>query len=146
MADVTNDTIRTTYTPVSLTAGSLIYFEAGTSPYVATMEEIRAWLDGQAYSGIELTRYTETTAAATASVDRADGGIQTLALTADITLSVTIADGESLLLIITGGDSWSITWPTMTWIGGSVPTLAAETHVELLQVGATLYGYHAGDA
>ena len=45
------------------------------------------------------------------------------------------------------GTGYTVTWPTMTWVGGSAPTLATSGYsvVELWKVSTTLYGAHVGD-
>lgn len=86
----------------------------------------------------------ETVATASAAIDRANGGIQTLTLTDDETLSVTISDGQSLTLHLSGGDTHAVTWPPVTWVGGSAPTLTAEDVIEFWQTGSTLYGAYVG--
>jgi len=100
-------------------------------------------LNGLATS-LELQRYNETVAAGSATLDRADGGIQTFTMTANITLAVTIAAGESLTFHLSAGDTYAVTWPTMTWVGGSVPTLTAADVIEFWKVGSTLYGAYVG--
>ena len=50
--------------------------------------------------------------------------------------------------MIDDGSASTITWPSMTWVGGSAPTLATTgyTVIELWKVAGTLYGAHTGDA
>ena len=52
-----------------------------------------------------------------------------------------------MLLMVADGSSYTVTWPTMTWVGGSAPTLATSGYscIELWKVGSTLYGSHVGD-
>lgn len=83
-------------------------------------------------------------AASSGDIDRADGGIQEYTLTADETISVTMNSGQSLTLHLSAGDSYTVTWPTMTWVGGSAPTLTADDVIEFWQVGSTLYGAYVG--
>ncbi len=93
----------------------------------------------------DLATLTETVhAAASGALDRANGGIHTLTLTADETLSVTINEGQSLTLHLEGGDTYTVTWPTMTWVGGAAPTLTAADVIEFWKVGTTLYGAYVG--
>jgi len=93
---------------------------------------------------LELKRYNETVATGSATLDRADGGIQTFTMTANITLAVTIAAGESLTFHLSAGDTYTVTWPTMTWVGGSTPALTAADVIEFWKVGSTLYGAYVG--
>ena len=98
------------------------------------------------------TVYQLTTTASgdtTRDLDPSNGTIQTLTLGINSTVSANNFDtGQSLLLIVTAsGSSYTITWPTMTWVGGSPPTLggATPTAIELFKVGTTLYGATVGD-
>ena len=64
------------------------------------------------------------------------------------TPSDSIAAGQSMLLMVDDGDgSDAITWPSITWVGGSEPTLATSgwTVIELWKVASTLYASHVGD-
>mgnify|MGYP001392763370 CR=1 FL=1 len=86
------------------------------------------------------------TDAASVALDPANGTIQTWTLGANRAATDSLATGESLLLMITAG-AHSLTWPTMTWNGGSAPTLSssAKTAVEIWKAGSTLYGATVGD-
>lgn len=54
----------------------------------------------------------------------------------------TLTDGQSMTLMIDDGSAYSITWPTMNWVGGSAPTLETSgyTVIVLWKVGTTLRG------
>ena len=84
--------------------------------------------------------------ATTPSLDPANGTIQTWTLSGNSTPTDSLAEGESILLLVDDGTAYTITWPTMEWIGGSAPTLdTANTNViELWKVGSTLYGALVG--
>jgi hypothetical protein len=74
--------------------------------------------------------------------------IQTWTLGANRTATDSLTTGQSMLLIVTAsGSAYTMTWPTMTWVGGSAPTLggATPTAIELFKVGSTLYGATVGD-
>lgn len=79
-----------------------------------------------------------------------NGSIQAFTLTASIdwTGDDELEAGESILLMIKDGSAYTITWPTMTWVGGTAPTLdtAKYTCVELWKVSTTLYGALVGTA
>ena len=94
--------------------------------------------------------WTGTTGSVTAEMEPANGSIQTVTLTGNITaLTDNIAAGESITLMIDDGTAYTITWPTMTWVnnGGAAPTLATSgyTVVSLWKVSTTLYGALVGD-
>ncbi len=77
-------------------------------------------------------------------ISMANGGVQTRTLTANTTLTESLADGDSVLLHLSGGDTYTVTWPTMTWVGGSAPTLTADDVLVVWQKDATVYGNYLG--
>jgi hypothetical protein len=93
---------------------------------------------------IELKRYNETVSIGSAALDRADGGIQTFTMTADTTFSIAIDSGESLTLHLSGGDAYTATWPTITWVGGNSPTLTADDVIQFWKLSTTIYGAYVG--
>ena len=88
------------------------------------------------------------TDASSVALDPINGMIQTWTLGANRTATDSLTTGQSLLLIVTAsGSAYTMTWPTMTWVGGSAPTLggATPTAIELFKIGSTLYGANVGD-
>jgi len=83
------------------------------------------------------------------ALDPSNGTIQYKTLSANTTLTDSIAEGEAITLMIDDGSAYTITWPTMTWVnnGGSAPTLATTVYtvVALWKVSTTLYGALVGD-
>lgn len=75
------------------------------------------------------------------------GTIQTWTLTGNSTPTDSFSAGQSMTLMVDDGTAYTITWPSVTWVGGTAPTLATSgyTVVELWKVGSTLYGAHVGD-
>jgi hypothetical protein len=52
-----------------------------------------------------------------------------------------------VVLMLEGGASYTITWPTITWVtssGNSAPTLTAKDTLVLWKVSTTLYGAYVG--
>ena len=86
------------------------------------------------------------TDASSVALDPDNGMIQTWTLGANRTATDSLTAGQSVLLMITAG-SYTLTWPTITWAGGSAPTLSTSsvTAIELWKVGSTLYGANVGD-
>jgi len=85
---------------------------------------------------------------ASVDLDPADGPIQLWTLGANRTATASnFAAGESMLLMVADGTAYALTWPTMTWVGGSAPTLATSGYsvIELWKISTTLYGAHVGD-
>ena len=83
------------------------------------------------------------------ALDPGNGTIQYTTLSANTTFTDSVAEGESLTLMIDDGTAYTITWPSVTWVnnGGSAPTLATSgyTVVALWKVSTTLYGALVGD-
>jgi hypothetical protein len=83
------------------------------------------------------------------ALDPANGTIQYITLSANTTFTDSIAEGESMTLMIDDGTAYTVTWPTTTWVNnaGAAPTLATTgyTVVVLWKVSTTLYGALVGD-
>jgi hypothetical protein len=99
-----------------------------------------------------VTSYVETVYALSGTaIDPANGTIQTKTLGANTTFTESLADGQSVVLML-NPVTYAVTWPTMTWINvagsGTAPTLEASSMnvVTIWQVGSTVYGNWAGSA
>ena len=80
-------------------------------------------------------------------IDPANGGIQTKTVAANTTFTESLTSGESVVLMLDAGASYTITWPTITWVrssGNSAPTLTANDTLVLWKVSTTLYGAYVG--
>ena len=83
------------------------------------------------------------------ALDATNGPIQYATLTANTTFTSSMLEGQSMTLMLDDGTSaYTATWPTMTWVGGSAPTLPTSGYavIVLWVVNGTLYGNHTGDA
>lgn len=82
------------------------------------------------------------------NINPANGTIQYVTLTGNITLTESLADGQYVTLMIDDGAGFTITWPTITWVGGTAPTLVTTGYnvIELWQVNGTVYGAFVGTA
>jgi len=116
-------------------------------------------IDGLTADGLTLTgtvslgiagKVTETVYTAgssgTINIDPANGTIQTIAMTGNVTITESLADGEFVTLRITSVGSDTVTWPAMQWMFGNEPSLdSTNTNwIQLWQVGGTLYGSYIG--
>lgn len=72
-----------------------------------------------------------------------NGTVQTFTMSSDVTFSDGLASGQYLSLTLTNG-GYTPTWPTITWIGGSEPTLSTSDKIVFWKEGTTLYGKHIG--
>lgn len=85
---------------------------------------------------------TETAYSLTGTaIDPSNGTIQYKTLTANTTLTETLADGQSVLLMVNPA-TFAVTWPTITWANGTAPTLTASKFntIVLWQVSGVVYG------
>jgi hypothetical protein len=85
----------------------------------------------------------------TTALDPANGTVQRLVFSGDVTFTDSLADGESITLHIDDGPDSptnTATWPTITWATGSAPTLntSTDTIVAVWKVNSTLYGATVG--
>ena len=108
--------------------------------------------DSPTFGVVIADSYTETVFALTGTtpaIDPANGGLQTWTLSGASTPTDSLADGESVTIMIDDGATAAITWPTTTWVNNAAaaPTLAATgyTVVVLWKVSTTLYGALVGD-
>jgi len=82
-------------------------------------------------NNITLTSYTETAYSANSStaitLTTANGTIQNITLTGTATITMpTAAAGKSFILYLrTGAGSYTVTWTTVKWPGGTAPTLTS---------------------
>lgn len=79
--------------------------------------------------------------------DATNGAVQTKTLSANTTFTDSLSSGDAIVLQLEAGASYTVTWPTMTWVtsGGNVaPTLTAKDTLVFWKVSSTLYGAYAG--
>lgn len=78
-----------------------------------------------------------------------NGTVQTKTISANTTFTDSLVAGESMSLHLTSASSYTITWPTITWItasGNTAPTLTAADTVVLFKISSTLYGVWIGSS
>ena len=79
--------------------------------------------------------------------DATNGSVQTKTLAANTTFTDSLTSGDAIVLQLEAGASYTVTWPTMTWVtsGGNVaPTLTAKDTLVFWKVSSTLYGAYTG--
>ena len=100
-------------------------------------------------SGPKVTETVFTiTDGASVDIDPANGGMQFWTLGANRTATATnFANGQSITLHVADGTAYAVTWPTMTWVGASAPTLPTSGYavIVLWKAGGTLYGKYVGN-
>jgi hypothetical protein len=77
-----------------------------------------------------------------------NGGVQYKTLAANTTFTDSMVEGSSMTLRLDGGATYTVTWPTMTWItsGGNVaPTLnGTKDTLVFWKESSVLYGAYVG--
>ena len=79
--------------------------------------------------------------------DATNGAVQTKTLAANTTFTDSLTSGDAIVLQLEAGASYTVTWPTMTWVtsGGNVaPTLTAKDTLVFWKVSSVLYGAYTG--
>ena len=79
--------------------------------------------------------------------DATNGAVQTKTLAANTTFTDSLSSGDAIVLQLEAGASYTVTWPTITWVtsGGNVaPTLTAADTLVFWKVSSTLYGAYTG--
>ncbi len=79
--------------------------------------------------------------------DATNGAVQTKTLSANSTFTDSLTSGDAIVLQLEAGASYTVTWPTMTWVtsGGNVaPTLTAKDTLVFWKVSSVLYGAYTG--
>lgn len=95
------------------------------------------------------TGYTETVYNLVGTdIAVANGTIQYKTLSANTTFTESLADGQSIVLML-NPYTFTTTWPTVTWVGSTVstaPTLVASVFncITLFQIAGVLYGRYEG--
>ena len=83
------------------------------------------------------------------ALDPNNGTVQTKTISSNTTFTDSLSSGESMSLHLTSASSYTITWPTITWItgdGNAAPTLTAADTVVLFKISSTLYGVWIGSS
>lgn len=107
--------------------------------------------DTQTLTNKTLTGYTETVYALGTSgsqaLNPANGTVQTCAASGTVTFTDSLSSGQSIVLMLTNGSTYTINYPTMTWVGpngNTAPTLNAANTLVFWKVSSTLYGANVG--
>ena len=107
--------------------------------------------DTQTLTNKTLTGYTETVyslgTSGSQALNPANGTIQTCAAAGTTTFTDSLSAGQSIVLMLTNGSTYTINWPTITWVGpngNTAPTLNAANTIVFWKVSTTLYGAVVG--
>jgi len=77
-------------------------------------------------------------------INPANGTIQYKTVSANTTFTETLISGQSVLLRLINATSYTITFPTITWVGADAPILTANCAIALWKEQSTLYGAYIG--
>lgn len=78
------------------------------------------------------------------AISPANGTIQYKTVSSNTTFTETLAAGQSVILRLVNANSYTITFPTITWVGAGAPTLTANCAIVLWKEQSTLYGAYVG--
>lgn len=129
---------------ITATATELNYVDGVTSS-VQTQLDAKVAKTAAVFDGsVEEQEYNLTGTV----IDPANGTIQYKTLSANTQLTENLTNGEYVTLMIDDGTGFTITWPTITWVNGSAPTLSPTGYnvIELWQVNNIVYGAFVGAA
>lgn len=82
-------------------------------------------------------------------IDPNNGTTQTKTISENTIFTESLVSGESISLHLTGASSYTVTFPTITWItrsGNVAPTLTAADTIVLFKISTTLYGVWIGSS
>jgi hypothetical protein len=98
-----------------------------------------------------ITGYTESvvTLATSGSIALSitSGTVQSCAAAGTVTFTDSLSSGQSISLLLTNGSTYTINWPTTTWVtaaGNTAPTLSASNTLVFWKISSTLYGALVG--
>lgn len=120
---------------------------SGTSATIQVNGADRLTIDTSGSISFNNSIITETVYNLTGTlISPLNGSIQYKTLTANTTLTESLANGQSITLMINDGTNYTITWPTMQWIYGSAPVLNSTGYnvIVLWKVDSVLYGAYVG--
>ena len=78
------------------------------------------------------------------AISPANGTIQYKTVSSNTTFTETLAAGQSVILRLVNANSYTITFPTITWVGAVAPTLTANCAIVVWKEQSTLYGAYVG--
>mgnify|MGYP001025385784 CR=1 FL=1 len=118
-------------------------FSVGSSPILSALSVLgTATFDGNAIFNSTITE--KVYALTGTDLDPANGTMQLCAMSAIRTLTESLADGQSVYLRVTGGDTYALTLFTVSWLGGVAPSLAGDDLMMFWKENGTVYGHYAG--
>ena len=106
---------------------------------------------GTMTGNLTLAAYTETVytlgTSGSLALNPANGTVQSCAAAGTVTFTDSLSSGQSISLLLTNGSTYTINWPTITWVtsaGNTAPTLSANNTLVFWKISSTLYGALVG--
>jgi hypothetical protein len=106
---------------------------------------------GTMTGNLTLDAYTEKVAtlatSGTIALNPSTGTTLSCAAAGTVTFTDSLSSGQSISLLLTNGSSYTINWPTTTWVtaaGNTAPTLSASNTLVFWKISSTLYGALVG--
>ena len=135
------------YTSYTLSPGSSrapIFYDYNNTSYYTNPAGVSR-LDSTLVTNYVDLQYSLTGTA----LDPGVGNLQYKTLSANTTFTDSLASGESMTLRLSGGATYTVTWPTMTWVtsaGNVAPTLNGTNDVFVFwKENSILYGAYVGN-
>jgi len=141
-------------TGVTITAGSQALVAWNGTDFVNITPAVSGYLattGGTMTGNLTLAAYTETVytlgTSGSLALNPANGTVQSCAAAGTVTFTDSLSSGQSISLLLTNGSTYTINWPTITWVtsaGNVAPTLSASNTLVFWKISTTLYGALVG--
>ena len=141
-------------TGVTITAGSQALVAWNGTDFVNITPAVTGYLattGGTMTGNLTLAAYTETVytlgTSGSLALNPANGTVQSCAAAGTVTFTDSLSSGQSISLLLTNGSTYTINWPTITWVtsaGNVAPTLSASNTLVFWKISTTLYGALVG--
>lgn len=131
---------------VSLSGTALPVANGGTGVTSSTGSGSVVLSSNPTFTGYTETVYTLGTSGSLA-LNPANGTVQSCAAAGTVTFTDSLSSGQSISLLLTNGSTYTINWPTITWVtsaGNVAPTLSASNTLVFWKISTTLYGALVG--
>lgn len=141
-------------TGVTIATGTNVLVAWNGSDFVSVTPSLSGYLPltgGTMTGNLILDAYTEKVAtlatSGTIALNPATGTTLSCAAAGTVTFTDSLSSGQSISLLLTNGSSYTINWPTTTWVtaaGNTAPTLSASNTLVFWKISSTLYGALVG--